>query len=54
MVHTNILHSISTISRDEQIPDLFITSWEIEFLRAETYNRGIGVAANPATAKDAL
>ena len=37
--------------RDEQIPDLFITSWEIEFLKAEIYNKGIGVAANPVTAK---
>jgi hypothetical protein len=38
--------------RDEQIPDLFITSWEVEFLQAEIYNKGIGVAANPATAKE--
>ncbi|HSB94461.1 MAG TPA: SusD/RagB family nutrient-binding outer membrane lipoprotein, partial [Flavitalea sp.] len=37
--------------RDEQIPDLFITSSEVHFLLAEAYNKGIGVAANPATAK---
>lgn len=37
--------------RDEQIPDLFITSSEIHFLKAEIYNRGIGVPADPAAAK---
>lgn len=37
--------------RDEQIPDLFITSSEVYFLLAEIYNKGITVAASPATAK---
>jgi hypothetical protein len=36
---------------DRTFPDLLITGTEISFLKAEIYNRGIGAAANPATAK---
>jgi hypothetical protein len=38
--------------RDETIPELFMTSAEVNFLKAEIYNRGIGgVTANPSTAQ---
>jgi hypothetical protein len=37
---------------DKTFPQLFITSAEVDFLKAEIYNRGIGgVTANPAMAK---
>jgi hypothetical protein len=33
------------------IPELMLTAAQVFFLKAEAYNRGIGVSANPATAK---
>jgi hypothetical protein len=40
------------ISRDDAYaPELFITVAEVNFLKAEAYNRGIGVTKNAATAK---
>lgn len=33
------------------IPELMLTAAEVHFLKAEVYNRGMGVAANAATAK---
>jgi Starch-binding associating with outer membrane len=37
--------------RDKNIPELFMTAAEVHFLKAEIYARGIGVAANAATAQ---
>lgn len=34
----------------KSIPELMLTAAQVHFLKAEVYNRGIGVAANPATA----
>lgn len=36
---------------DKTFPQLMITGSEVCFLKAEIYNKGIGVAANPATAQ---
>ena len=33
------------------IPELMLTAAEVHFLKAEAYNRGLGVTANAATAK---
>jgi hypothetical protein len=33
------------------IPELMLTAAEVHFLKAEVYNRGLGVTANAATAK---
>lgn len=37
--------------RDKTIPELFMTTAEVHFLKAEIYNRGMGVAANATTAQ---
>lgn len=40
------------IARDDQFaPEIFMTVAEINFLKAEAYNRGIGVSKNAGTAK---
>jgi hypothetical protein len=38
-------------ARDVNIPELFMTTAEVHFMKAEAYLRGIGVPANAATAK---
>jgi len=35
----------------KSIPELMLTSAQVHFIKAEVYNRGLGVAANPATAE---
>jgi len=37
--------------RDKTIPELFMTAAELHFLKAEIYNRGIGVSANATTSQ---
>ena len=37
--------------RDKNIPELFMTAGEVHFLKAEIYSRGLGVAADAATAQ---
>ncbi|MGZ3764391.1 MAG: SusD/RagB family nutrient-binding outer membrane lipoprotein [Mucilaginibacter sp.] len=38
-------------ARDANIPELFMTTAEVHFMKAEVYLRGLGVAVNPASAK---
>jgi hypothetical protein len=41
------------IARDDQyMPEMFMTVAELHFLKAEAYNRGIGVSSNSGMAKD--